>query len=635
MLQFGLSLGLLLAVAIYIYWPGLSGPLLLDDYANLIPLGDNGGVDNLQNFLSFVLGNNSGPTGRPVSMLSFLIDGRDWPPNVAAFKYTNILLHTLNGVVLCWFTLTLFQILGIESKRSSQLAVLLTALWLLHPLNSTTTLYVIQRMTQLMTLFSLAALLCYLKGRSLIPQKNPWGFFLLCAALFPFALLGVLSKENGALLLLLIVVFELSVFRQEPVNRLVKIWFRVGVLLPLSVIALYLLVSFPSSLANFEPREFNMLERLLSEARVLTIYIQKIFVPTLSGSGLFHDDFQVSTSLFSPISTVGSLLFLVAIVCVAIVNRKNQPILFLGVAWFFALHVLESTYLPLDLYFEHRNYLPMIGPLITVVWYLNAALQGAIPAYAKTFTKIVTGMFLLVMPLQCWQQAQLWSNEGSLLAYWAEIGPDSIRAQTTYADYIAPRGLPEQAMERLRTANKSYPKEVTLQLHMWTHACEYDMEAPISLEQIAANGGLQYFHSDINFHLRKLLEGLIEGRCQYPERATMIALFASLEPLIRDDLNRAGYHFLFSDVFIYYRLLDPALIQLSKSFELKALPQVPIRQAMLAASADNNADALVFLERARVANDQLGPFLPSFELEIARIEVDIRNRMARSNDDQL
>ena len=134
--------------------------MLLDDYVNLSPMGENGGVNNLQNFLRFVFGNSSGPTGRPVSMISFLIDAQDWPPRVAAFKYTNILMHTLNGVVLSWFALTLFQLLGLDSKRSSLLALLLSALWLLHPLNSTTTLYVIQRMTQLMTLFTLAALLC-------------------------------------------------------------------------------------------------------------------------------------------------------------------------------------------------------------------------------------------------------------------------------------------------------------------------------------------------------------------------------------------------------------------------------------------------------------------------------------------
>ena len=40
---------------------------------------------------------------------------------------------------------------------------------MLHPLNLSTTLYVVQRMTQLMTLFSLASLWSYCAGREALP----------------------------------------------------------------------------------------------------------------------------------------------------------------------------------------------------------------------------------------------------------------------------------------------------------------------------------------------------------------------------------------------------------------------------------------------------------------------------------
>ena len=301
-------------------------------------------------------------------MLSFLIDSQSWQLNVASFKYTNIMIHVLNGLMLCWFVCEMLQILGLSVQRSALLSLLVAALWLLHPFNGSTVLYVVQRMTQLMTFFALASLLCYLKGRQLAFSKPKKGLLLLCFCLFPFALLSVLSKENGALILLLIVVFELSVFRLRPKNTALTTWFTVGVVAPLLLFGLYLLLSFPDAIATYEFRHFSIYERLLSQSRIIVIYLGKILVPIEAGLSLFADDLPISDSLFSPLSTFFSVLLLVGLATAALYWRKTQPMLFFGIAWFFVMHLLESTYLPLELYFEHRNYMSMIGPLISCVW---------------------------------------------------------------------------------------------------------------------------------------------------------------------------------------------------------------------------------------------------------------------------
>ena len=197
MLQ-GTALLLILLLTAWVYWPGVTGPLVLDDYWNLMPIGAGEGITDLQSLLTFVFGNNSGPTGRPVSMLSFLIDAQSWPPLISSFKYTNIMIHLLCGVVLFWFCIQLFQQLSPAPKHHSWLALVVSTLWLLHPLNVSTTLYVVQRMTQLMTLFAVASLLCYLAGRSQLVTKPRQSLLLLVLCLFPFGLLSVFSKENGA-----------------------------------------------------------------------------------------------------------------------------------------------------------------------------------------------------------------------------------------------------------------------------------------------------------------------------------------------------------------------------------------------------------------------------------------------------
>ncbi len=622
--QFFVFLASLIIITLLVYWPGLTGPLVLDDVGNLSALGNNGGVNNLPNFLNFVFGNTSGPSGRPISMLSFLIDGQDWPANIASFKYTNILIHALNGAVLCWLSLTLFQILGLAAERSAICALAVTAFWLLHPFNSTTTLYVVQRMTQLMTLFGLAALLCYLKGRSIIFTEPRKGFAILCLALFPFGLLSVLSKENGVLLLPLIVLIEYSLFQSAGRNKLFLFWYRLGVIAPILLIVLYLLFTLPSSIAGFDYRHFSMSERLLTEARILLVYLSKILFPNTIGVGLYHDDFQVSRSLLDPLTTLFSIGFIGALLVSGFVFRKQHTVLFFGIAWFFIMHLLESGHLPLELYFEHRNYMAMIGPLIAVVWYLNSFIEIAFRGKGKNLIAALVVGLCLFMALLTWQQSKLWSHTGNLVAYWAIENPESSRSQMLYASFLAQNGAPEAAMERLELAHSLQPKEITLLLYMWNHACEFSLAAPYSLEQIVSMQDLEFFHNDINFHLITLLENLVADRCAYPDADVVVSVFETVDAMPLSDARRTGFHTLFSDLYIWYGQLDPALIQRSKAFQLNPVPAIAFRQAVLSASAGNYQDALVFLDRARQAELTRSAFSLSIADDIERMESELR-----------
>ena len=374
---FGIGLLLLLVVTYLIYRPGITGGLLLDDFWNLRAIGENGGITSFDSFRQFVFNNNSGPTGRPVSMASFLIDGQNWPPYVPSFKYTNILIHLLSGVTLCWFALLLSQALNLKANQSSWFALAVAGIWLLHPLNISTVLYVVQRMTQLMTLFALAALVCYLSGRRLL-DSNPFrAAILLGLCLFPFGLLSVLSKENGALLLLLIVVMEFTIFQERSREGVFKLWFYAGVLFPLLIVIGYLIYSAPENLALYDIRSFSLSERLLTETRILVTYLSKILLPNITGDGLYHDDLLVSTSLLQPVTTLFSFALLLGIFCSAFYFRRTQPVYAFAVFWFFTMHILESSYVPLELYFEHRNYMAMIGPLFAVAWYVREIFVGA------------------------------------------------------------------------------------------------------------------------------------------------------------------------------------------------------------------------------------------------------------------
>jgi hypothetical protein len=616
-----------LLITFLIYQPGISGPFLLDDYSNLESLGRDGGVNNLQAVLQFVFGNTSGPTGRPVSMLSFLIDGSDWPAAAEPYKYTNVMLHLLCGLLLGWFALLLFTTIGFSETKAQLAALAVALIWLLHPLNVSTALYVVQRMTQLMTIFSLTALICYMKGVKAIANDTRKGLLLLFLCLFPFGLLAVLSKENGALLLLAILVLESTVFANGKKSRWHRLWLNVAVRLPLLGIAAYIAIDFRSLTEDYTYRNFDLLERLLTQSRILCDYLFNIFAPRASGFGVFHDDVVASSSLINPITTLTSIVFLGGLIFSSLALRIKQPILSFGVFWFVGWHLMESTFLPLELYFEHRNYLAMIGPIIAAVYYAGNILSGIDAQAALRGAQAVVVVIVVILAGMTLQLTQLWGNTGALLLHWAENKPGSVRAQVVIADTLASVGNPEVGHERLLIAQQFNPNEATLLLHSWNFSCQHGTPQIISLEQISAMSDLEFFRDDINYQLRTFIENLDNSQCNYPSQAQVLALMNKLSELPMRPWDRANFHFLFSDIYVYYRQLDPALVELRNAFEYRPSADIPLRQAVLSASAGNYEDSLLFLDRAREADANRGPLLPSRLDEIEGMQRDLRTRL--------
>jgi len=226
-----------LLITLFIYWQGISGPFLLDDFHNLSPLADNGGIVNYYNFKQFVFGNNSGALGRSVSMLSFVIDDQAWPSETYSFKYTNIFIHLLVGISLFIFLNILKQSTEYQLKLSTLAILTCFFIWLIHPLNQSTVLYVIQRMTELSTLFSLLALSCYIQAKN-----NSFNTSRLYLWLFGFSICSILalfSKENGINILLYALVLELTLLRNIKTSQSWKYIKIIILYIPLLILAGY------------------------------------------------------------------------------------------------------------------------------------------------------------------------------------------------------------------------------------------------------------------------------------------------------------------------------------------------------------------------------------------------------------
>jgi hypothetical protein len=507
---FWLLTAAILLTALFAYWPGLNGPFLFDDFANLPALGKFGQVDDLESLKLFVLSGISGPTGRPVALASFLIDGNTWPTDPYPFKRTNLILHCITGLALFGLLRSILSATNSLPSREATLAALLTAsIWLLHPFLVSTVLYVVQRMAILSALFVILGLWGYVHGRSMIGENNRRAYTWMTISLTGGTLFATLSKENGALLPILALVIEYSVLRKkEGVNPRAS-WVVLFLWLPLAGLAAYFLASLlnGSFAQGYSDRPFTLVERLLTESRILLDYLGWWIYPQVSSPGLLTQDTQLSRSLLDPPVTLAAVIATTALLVSAVTARQRYPLYSLAILFFFTGHILESSFIPLELYYEHRNYLPVAFlalPLCVLV------IQHV--SHVKIL-KLLIPVVVIVLAFLTYQRAATWGDT-ELLAYsLAERHPASQRAQRYAAIVAEQSGKPDLAVRLVENARAKIPDSLPLHLHSLLLKCRYsevNQRDLNELNQLAVNK--PYDFRTFSF-LEKFVDSVIRDGC--------------------------------------------------------------------------------------------------------------------------
>ena len=421
-------------LTVVIYLPGLSGDYMFDDNSNLL---SNQALAieslDLHELSNAAFSSRAGNLRRPVSMGSFALNHYFFGINPYSYKLINLVIHLLTGLALF-----LLARLIVDSYRQLHntafspriarwLPVVVCGLWLVHPLNLTSVLYIVQRMTSLSSLFMVCALCLYMIGRRK-KLAGRHGLTYILTGFIVFGGLAIFSKETGILLPLYMLVLELTLFRfrnqHGQIDRSIAILFGVIFLLPMIAGTLYLAAHFDTYI-NYNRRDFTLSERLLTEARVLVFYLKMILLPTTRELGLYHDDFRLSTGLLNPATTLYSYAFLAGLLAIGLWLIRRQPLVSLGILWFFAGHMLESTIIPLELVHEHRNYLPDFGIILAVAAVLaNIRLQRLAPVIHVAAPVLL----LVVYASTTWVRSMQWSDNINHAIYEAKHHPNSTRA---------------------------------------------------------------------------------------------------------------------------------------------------------------------------------------------------------------
>ena len=591
-----IALLIVLAVAGALFAFGLPGGFLLDDFGNLSNLEQ---VNHGPVFSAIYL--SEGPTGfpgRPLSYLSFLLQSGAWPHAPLEFKIVNIALHLVNGALVYAVVARLLTMMG--RPGAAALALVAAGIWVVHPIQVSTVLYVVQRMTELATLLCLCGIFAYLKGRGLAAGgKLKLGYAWMTLAVVLGTPLAVLAKENGALLPVYIAVIEFTLLAGVARPRRWNFWALAFLAVPPLALAAYLVLS-AGWLQGYALRDFSLPERVYTEAVILWDYVAKIVLPRPRAFGIYFDDYPVAAPPWSSAMTAAALAGWCAALAAALAWRKRLPFASFAILWFIGGHLLESTVIPLELYFEHRNYLPLLGPALAAAWGAKRLWDAAsTPGMRRAYACLGTAGALALAGVT-WVEARTWGDPVAQVAVWAAERPTSLRAQYALGVQYLYAGRYAQASTAWERAQAMAPQESYFNLGRLLLGC-LTHEVPIPEARELA---LQLADSP----MRPVTVELLDNLALQLEKGSCSRLHVSDALAVTDGFlsnPRIGGKYQWSALYVKGRLhalqgeLDPAVRALEAADEI--LPNLGVLQLQVTwlASAGLYDDALGFVDKGR------------------------------------
>lgn len=441
----------LLALAAWLFWPGTSGPPLLDDRSSVLVIEDL--QEHPERAVDAIFGDRSGPLGRPVSLATFVAEKLWLGDSLTISKRVNLGLHLVNGALVFLLLQLLLRHTG--APASGALAALLAGAWLLAPLQVSSVLYVVQRMAMLATTFMLLTLLAWVAWRQSLARGCPAHAWLALAALF--ALAGVFAKENAVVVVPVLLALEALWFQCRDATGRVMPRLRLavwgGIAMGGSGLLLIALLRWEALAARFGHRPFSLEERLLTQWRVLWDYVGQLWWPNVQRLGIYHDDIALSTSFAQPAATLWAALAWLLVLAVTALAAWRGPLgrwLLAGLAWYLLGHAVESSVLPLELYFEHRNYFPALG-----LWLVMGVVLGRLMVLGRPLVApllVCLGLYVVWLALLTSPLAQVWSSRPLLVLHHLNGHPASPRANTDMAVLLADAGAYAEARRYSETA---------------------------------------------------------------------------------------------------------------------------------------------------------------------------------------
>jgi len=443
-----------------IYFNSLEASWHLDDYQNIIQdarihLTDADLASIIEYLKSVQL---IGRDARPLSRFSFAVNWYFSRNDPFGYHLVNIVIHIFSSFFLYGTILSIrrtpnFQFVS-SARNYYKISLLAALLWAINPIQTQAITYIVQRMAALAAMFYILAMYLYIMARTSdnSAKRNLFFFSCILSAVCAFA-----SKENAATLPIALLLVEFLFFQDLSRKKIRTIFWGVTITAGLAMAGLGVVIFFKGDfqgLLNYNFRYFSPLERLLTEPRVVLYYLSQIFYPVPTRLSIEHD-IAVSTSLFSPWTTLPAIILICSLIGIGLYNIKRRPMLSFAVLFFFLNHVIESSVIGLELVFEHRNYLPSFFLFVPVA----AGIMGMLDHYREKnkliHHAIITFVVLIIAGFGAGTYIRnlAWQSEKSLWEDAVAKAPSSGRAWHNLAlSHYTPAGRSEEAILLYRKA---------------------------------------------------------------------------------------------------------------------------------------------------------------------------------------
>ncbi|MCP5207450.1 MAG: hypothetical protein H7A01_09635 [Hahellaceae bacterium] len=363
----------------------------------------------------------------------------------------------------------------------------------------------------------------------------PRDFLTFIYILFFFAvtlILSVFAKENGILFLGLLPWVYFLAGNPHPLYH--KNILRLTLALVVVSCFVFLAASISFAIDGYGPRDFTLAERCLTQVWVLMRYLSWFWLPSYSNFHFFHDDVALVYSLFDE-RFIGAVCFWGAMLYIACRFRLFR----FALGWFFISHLLESTIIPLEMVFEHRNYLATIGFSFLLTY-------GFIWLYLRWGAKLlalVVGVLCVYWAINFYMVAQSWSSRENMAIFWSDSSPQSPRLHGMKGDLYTNLGRYEEAEQEYRKIILKAPDSVMGYLALLELQCSYD-SAVFPFEDFVARSKVAKYEASVINVLGEIIDLREEGLCKKIDNGYLWAILKVLQENPNVNAGRATGNFL-------------------------------------------------------------------------------------------
>jgi len=299
---------------------------------------------------------------RPLANLSFALNYYLDGYNPRGYHLVNVCIHIASGLLLyaavkaalvaALNRSTTGDILpGFESgiartidfsKQTLALPFMAATLWAVHPLQTQSVTYLVQRMNALAALFSLLAFLLFIKAEMAAKVYLRLTLYTACVIA---GLMALASKENAATLPFFLLLYRWYFTLDLRWRRIRRELVAVALVLIFFAALVYLIMGahpIDKILSNYALRPFSLQERVLTQFRVVVFYISLLLFPHPQRLNLDHH-VTISRSILDPPTTILSMGMLVGLVIIALCLSKRNRVLSFCILWYLGNLLIESS----------------------------------------------------------------------------------------------------------------------------------------------------------------------------------------------------------------------------------------------------------------------------------------------------